>query len=69
MGFINAIAFLPSCRVLEGVSDIILIFPFYSILGLAVGIYLKMKLNAHAKNFKLRYLKKYLKEYMRVRSF
>lgn len=35
----------------RGVSDIILIFPFYSTLGLAFGVYLKMKGNAHAKNF------------------
>lgn len=36
----------------RGVSDIILIFPFYSILGLALGVYLKMKLDAQKKRFK-----------------
>lgn len=34
----------------RGVSDIILIFPFYSILGLALGMYLKMKADNYQLN-------------------
>ena len=39
----------------RGISDIILIFPFYSTLGLAFGVYLKIKVNAHARNFQSKY--------------